>query len=225
MAKVLSISTLVLGVLSLGALTCIQPAEAQQSHMDSNKRFVDAQNLPKVNWHKSRMMVNIVDDSPLVTDNREAPGGTKYVITVPPLPQAQSETVFVSPGGMSGVGTGGGGALPPGSVVLDPSRPPRARLGTNIPARGIVADRPLPNGQSTNMLAKQNVSGQLTAPKKFVARTATAPGKLRTSAPASVAAAEYPRAAGVQTSTSSSVRTSVSGKINRGDLLGQTKNR
>ncbi|PWT94603.1 MAG: hypothetical protein C5B53_12730 [Candidatus Melainabacteria bacterium] len=145
---------------------------------------VNAQNGPMINkksiehttWHTAPREFQIVDDSPIIRDFREAPQNPGQ-IALPPGPSA-------GPGGGHGEGAlgplgGGSPSIPAGGMPLpggsgpgyrsNPSSIPNLGTlpksgfgGSNIPARGMGPRGLLPNGST------QNVIGKLMASKKPV---------------------------------------------------------
>jgi len=169
---------------------------------------VNRKAIEHTTWHTAPREFQIVDDSPIIRDFREAPQNPGQ-IAMPPGPSA-------NPGGGHGEGAlgplgGGAPSIPAGGLPLQGGNGPGYRTnpssipnlgtlpnargfgGSNIPARGMGPRGLLPNGSS------QNVIGKLMAQKKPVpvanaaapARALSAPAAKPMAAPAAPAVASY----------------------------------
>ncbi|HEY9775660.1 MAG TPA: hypothetical protein V6C81_17990 [Planktothrix sp.] len=104
-------------------------------------------NLQKADPYMAPLKVQILDETPQVSDFRQRTHPVNYVISVPPMQQASPQTVFIAPAAASG-----GSNLRPQQIVLDPTHPPAAGFISNIPAHGLAEPGGLPSGNSTNLL-------------------------------------------------------------------------
>ncbi|HEY9758173.1 MAG TPA: hypothetical protein V6C97_23610 [Oculatellaceae cyanobacterium] len=130
--------------LGIGFATAFLALTTQPANANN---FGNTKNLPDASQiERSRLQVDFVDKSPIVRDTRKAPEDTTYVFNVPPMPAGQHNIVQVG----NPAATGGN----PATVPIMRSGLPNAQFGSNIPARPIVQPNSLPNGSSTNRLAR-----------------------------------------------------------------------
>ncbi len=213
-------------------LSCLSViANSQSAYAQGFGNYQTAQPLPKVTWPKSRLKVQLIDETPEVTDCRpELTAPKRLNILVPPRAVPALEDIYaVAPGngggsGPSGVGAGGGSGHP-GIISINTSRPAPARFDSNIPAKGFSRANELPAGDSTNLLAKKALSGRLTPGTPTIIPARSLPGSQRPMARSSDPMV-YPDIQGQGTGTSRSDEarstSSVEGRVFRhGDLLGK----
>lgn len=171
MKSLVNLSVLATAVALVG--TCLLPSRVAAQ----NAPMVNRKAIERTTWHTAPREFQIVDDTPIIRDFREAPVNPGQ-IAMPPGPQA-------APGGGHGAGAmgpmgGGPPTLPAGGMQLpgdgrspgyrtNPSSIPNLGTlpktgfgGSNIPARGMGPRGLLPNGTT------QNVIGKLMANKKPV---------------------------------------------------------
>ena len=92
---------------------------------------------------RSRLRMQIVDPSPIVTDVRKPEDNTTYEINIPPMKKATNRVVRIGDGG-----DGSGQS----SVPIRSNGLPNATFNSNIPPAGVGPNRALPPGTSTNGL-------------------------------------------------------------------------
>lgn len=148
--------------LSLGiiAAVAVAPADAQTVKKNATE---------KVRWYSAPRQIQILDDSPVVRDFREAPQASQD-IQLPPGPGAGSG---YSGGGAGALGGDNGGTIPAGGLPIGGGGGPGYRTSngpgglplpkadfahaqTNIPARGMGPKGPLPGGFTTGIHGKVN---------------------------------------------------------------------
>jgi len=177
----------------------VTPARAEYR---TSKDLPDASHI-----HPSRLKAEIVDLTPIVTDNRKVPEDTRYVINVPPMPAARHNVVTIGDGGTPGAASQ--------SVPITTNLLPNAGFGSNIPAQGMLAHQSLPPGTSTSGLknvAAQRLpkTGPIASSKPFMAKPAQA---------AAVPTADYDRGSGATAAGAQHVTTGVVGELQRHSLL------
>lgn len=204
------LNALMLAVFAFGFTSSAASAQTQA---------VDPQALPQAKWYKHRPQIQIVNENPDITNTMRGPDPKKVLLIPTGQNQKQQVQYILAP-------SPGGPGVPAGAVDL--SQLPQAGFSTNMPLNpnGFSKRDSLPQGQSTGGLSgKQLASGRLIAPRSGqpVAAARTAPAA--TSAPAEAMAYKPYNSSGTGTSGGSSVKTvsSVSGKLERGSLIGKTK--
>lgn len=91
--------------------------------------YVDTKRLPKVEFHKSPLMIDIVNDGPIIKDRRRPQEGPNLLrINIPAVPQGQATVTDVNlPAPSNGGGNGGGG-----SVTIDTNQLPQSGFESNM---------------------------------------------------------------------------------------------
>ena len=117
--------------------TLEQPAWAQGFNLKKNA-LPDGSQI-----ERSRLRVQIVDPSPIVTDTRKQEDSTTYQINIPPLKQGKNTVVQIGDGG---AGSNGGRT----SVPIQSNNLPSSTFKSNIPAGGPNPGRALPPGSSSS---------------------------------------------------------------------------
>ncbi len=211
---------------SLLALIVVSPAaHADQSYASLHQGLAQPKHLPKAEWNVSPLKINIINMNPQVTNNLAPEVSQKYLIPIPSIPAPQQQIIVMPASQVGGsVTTATGGApvtVPPGYVMIDGSRPPKAKFETNIPPGGVAKNNSLPDGTTTNRLARQNLSGKLTPGQPTFRPVATRlPSRSAPNQPAQVETFTYENnSAGGYASGYRKEKLSVSGKLDRGSLL------
>lgn len=129
------------------------PQQRQQQH---GGYMVDTSNLQLSTFNKSPLQVQILDNSPRVSDHRHPAQVNPLIIAIPPLPNAQAVQI---PVGAVPIGNGIY-AIPSQSPSANRSNPmvdlsnlPQAGYQSNIPAQPISTGRNLAPGFATGVHA------------------------------------------------------------------------
>ncbi|MBX9694759.1 MAG: hypothetical protein K2Z81_20395 [Cyanobacteria bacterium] len=215
---------------ALLSLVILSPsAHADQSYADMHG-YAQTKRLPKVEWNRSRVKINIINMNPEITNNLEPETSQNILIPIPSIPAPQQQTIIVPPAQVAGnpgtAGSGTPGSVPPGYMMINTSKPPRAKFETNIPPGGMATKAPsLPNGTTTNRLARLGVSGKMSPPQAAFRPIANRmPTSVAGANPAPTETFTYENnGASGFASGSRKEKLSVSGKIDRGSLLNATK--
>ena len=202
MKRVSSFLLLLMAVACASATAFSRPALAQGFSVRKNA-LPDASQV-----ERSRLRMQIVDPSPIVTDTRKPQDSTTYVINVPPPPKGKNTVVQVGDGGTGN--SGGQGSLPIQSNHL-----PGASFQSNIPPKGVGPNKTLPSGVSSKGLG-QVAARKLPAPagqNPAVSHAEAAP-------PVSPRVKMYDQAPSTTVSTiNQRTKESVKGELRRGDLV------
>jgi len=151
--------------LGLSLAVCVVPVVAQGSNAKGGGFAIDRDNLPKVKPYKAPLQLEIVDDAPIVKDRRERRVNQVYQLQIDPLGPEETQTSVIRVPGSTVSGADTKSVSTPGTVTFDPSQPPRARFGTNIPSGGIGPSNNLPDGTTTNrMMGVSAARGKMNAP-------------------------------------------------------------
>ncbi len=198
MLKVLCLLALVTTAASCNAS---QPASAQGFNIRKNA-LPDASQI-----ERSRLRVQIVDKSPIVTDTRKDEDSTTYLINVPPRKRAVNNVVQIGDGGVTNSG--------PSSVPIQSNNLPNSAFKSNIPVGGVSKSGPLPPGANIGRLGLVS------------ARKLPASGNVRPASPQTVGGASvqtlktYEPIASTPVAVMASRHTfeSVKAELHRGDLV------
>lgn len=188
-------------------------AKAQRQSIDPNA-------LPAANFYKHRLKVQVVNENPEITNTMRNPEPKKVLVIQTPQMQQQQVQYIFAPGSSSP-------GLPPGAIDL--SGPPQSGFTSNMPLNpnGFSKRDSLPQGQSTGGLSgKPMVAGRMLGPRNAQPPASTAPAAALSSAPAQTMAYKpYNNGSGTGTTGGSNTTTvsTVSGKLQRGSLIGKTK--
>jgi hypothetical protein len=192
--------TLWLGLTAGALVLAAQPAHANN--------FGNTKNLPDGSQiEHSRLQVDIVDKSPIVRDTRRPAEDTEYQINIPPMPAGRHTVVQV--GDPAAAGGGGPVSIP----IRRNGLPDAAGFNSNIPARPAVSTGPLPNGTTTNRLAK--LSGEMVTKTKQTPGTAKPAPSIVAPTPTKV----YDTTPSVSSADSHHSVSSVSGEVKHGSML------
>jgi hypothetical protein len=182
MRSLASLSIIAMTGALISAFVLVHPASAQNAQPRVGKKA-----LEKAIWNTAPREFQIIDDSPIIRDFREAPQNPGS-IAIPPGPQAGPGGGH-GQGGMPPLGGGPGDSIPGGGLHIpgDANTPgyrttpssipslgtlPQNYRGSNIPARGMGPRGALPNGSSNNQLY-----GKMLPPKPAAIANAAGPGK------------------------------------------------
>lgn len=175
--------------------------------LSSSPSFAGNPNIDQHYYH-ARTQAQILDESPLLSDHRhQANVPQTIIIEMPQQNQPAPPPLMIRPGMNQ----------QPGVTVIHSGLPDAGFQSAINPGNQARIANNLPNGMSTNMLAGKMISRPI-APvaARPVASTAAPKATLLQSAPKTLVYSSQPSASGV---SSSNVKTSVIGTVQRGSLL------
>ena len=179
--------------------------------------------LEKVRWYNAPRQIQILNEDPVVKDLRTADQPARTIeIQLAPVPRQAGAAATLSPGGLQiGPANQMVRSAAPGS---GPASLPKARLGSNIPARSAGSGASLPKGNSTNMLAGKFASNPIGSGAGASRSGASKPAVARLTKPAAPPIASYsdgygPVSRSAAGSSAMQTTTAVSAVLKRHSLL------
>lgn len=200
MRETVAFAALLCGTICLNS----QPALADNGSVTTPKG-----GLEHVTWPHARLKLQIIDDTPEVTDCRNPNNSQTYRVNIPPMPTASaSAPIDIGPNGSgSFAGAPQGGS--PGTITINNGRLPPSRFDSNLPASGPMTRKGLPDASSSNRLGnKAFLQGSMLRPSVVKPRPANA---IKPTSAASPTTETYDPAPSVSGSSGSTTVGSVKG--------------